>query len=127
MAADTRYRFFRDDITDAKRMAEVFAAVDPDVVMHLAAETHVDRSIDSAAPFIHTNIAGTAVLLDAALRHWRGLSPARRGRFRFHISRRGVGRTRPEGKELRVYSKSDNVRTGCMWTTASALVPRPYH
>ncbi len=84
VAADVRYRFFRDDITDAKRMAEVFAAVDPDVVMHLAAETHVDRSIDSAAPFIHTNVAGTAVLLDAALRHWRGLPAARRDRFRFH-------------------------------------------
>jgi dTDP-glucose 4,6-dehydratase len=84
VAGDSRYRFFRDDVADARRMAEVFAAVDPDVVMHLAAETHVDRSIDSAAAFIQTNVVGTTVLLDAATAHWRRLSPARRAAFRFH-------------------------------------------
>jgi dTDP-glucose 4,6-dehydratase len=84
VANDARYRFFRDDVADAPRMAAVFAAVDPDVVMHLAAETHVDRSIDSAAQFIHTNVVGTAVLLDAATAHWRRLPPARRDAFRFH-------------------------------------------
>jgi dTDP-glucose 4,6-dehydratase len=84
VAGDARYRFFRDDVADAPRVAELFATVDPDVVMHLAAETHVDRSIDSAAAFIHTNVVGTAVMLDAATAHWRRLPPSRRDRFRFH-------------------------------------------
>src|ERR1019366_5150274 len=78
------YRFFHGDIADARRMADVFAAADPDVVMHLAAETHVDRSIDGAAAFVQTNVVGTTVLLDAATRHWRALPAARAARFRFH-------------------------------------------
>jgi dTDP-glucose 4,6-dehydratase len=84
VAGDSRFRFFRDDIADTKRMAAVFGDVDPDVVMHLAAETHVDRSIESAAAFVHTNVVGTTVLLDAATAQWRRLPPARRERFRFH-------------------------------------------
>ena len=84
IAHDLRYRFFRDDITDAKRMAAVIAEVEPDIIVHLAAESHVDRSIDGAAPFIDTNVVGTFTLLDAALRHWRNLSPAKRAGFRFH-------------------------------------------
>src|SRR6476620_3325320 len=84
VAGDVRYRFFREDIADAPRMADVFTAVDPDIVMHLAAETHVDRSIDGAATFIQTNVVGTTVLLDTATAHWRRLSPPRASRFRFH-------------------------------------------
>jgi dTDP-glucose 4,6-dehydratase len=84
VASDARFRFFRDDIADAPRMAQVFATVDPDVVMHLAAETHVDRSIDGAAAFIHTNVVGTSVLLETALAHWRKLPRERAARFRFH-------------------------------------------
>jgi dTDP-glucose 4,6-dehydratase len=70
IADDRRYRFFSDDITDGQRMAAVIAAVEPDVIMHLAAESHVDRSIDGAATFIDTNIVGTFTLLQAALDYW---------------------------------------------------------
>src|SRR5690606_22285344 len=75
---------FRDDITDAVRMKQVIDTVKPDMILHLAAESHVDRSIDSAAPFLDTNVAGTLVLLQAALEHWRGMPAARRDAFRFH-------------------------------------------
>jgi dTDP-glucose 4,6-dehydratase len=84
VAADARYRFFRDDIADGPRMAEIMRAVRPDVVMHLAAETHVDRSIDRPGAFLHTNVVGTQVLLDAALAYWRGLPAGEGRRFRFH-------------------------------------------
>jgi dTDP-glucose 4,6-dehydratase len=81
---DRRFRFARIDITDAQKMAEAFVDFDPDIVVHLAAESHVDRSIDGPADFIHTNIVGTFTLLQAALAHWRGLSSARSQAFRFH-------------------------------------------
>jgi dTDP-glucose 4,6-dehydratase len=79
-----RHTLVRADIADAAAMAEVFATHQPDAVMHLAAETHVDRSIDGPAPFIHTNMVGTFVLLDAARRYWSGLEGARKRAFRFH-------------------------------------------
>ena len=81
---DPRHVLIRADITDAAAMQQVFAAHQPDAVMHLAAETHVDRSIDGPAPFVHTNVTGTFVLLEAARAHWAGLDPARRAAFRFH-------------------------------------------
>jgi dTDP-glucose 4,6-dehydratase len=82
-----RYSFVQADICDRPRMGEVFAAFQPDVVMHLAAESHVDRSIDGPAAFIQTNVVGTFALLDAALEYWRGLSPEKARTFRFqHIS-----------------------------------------
>ncbi len=65
-------------------MRAIFADFDPDIVLHLAAESHVDRSIDGPGAFIETNIVGTYVLLQEALRHWRGLEGARREGFRFH-------------------------------------------
>ena len=66
--------------------AEIFSSFDPDAVMHLAAESHVDRSIDGPAEFINTNVVGTYVLLEAALAHWRELG-ARAKNFRFlHVS-----------------------------------------
>jgi dTDP-glucose 4,6-dehydratase len=65
-------------------MAEAFATHAPDAVMHLAAESHVDRSIDGPAPFIHTNIVGTYVLLECARAYWSGLDAARKAAFRFH-------------------------------------------
>ena len=79
-----RYRFSRTDICNRAAIAEIFAAFDPDAVMHLAAESHVDRSIDGPADFIETNVVGTFVLLEAALSHWRKLAPARARVFRFH-------------------------------------------
>ncbi len=72
------------DIADGAAMRVVFETHDPDAVMHLAAESHVDRSIDGPADFVQTNVVGTFVLLEAALRHYRGLSGARKSAFRFH-------------------------------------------
>lgn len=84
-AADhRRYRFVRADICDAQRMSSLLLDFDPDAVVHLAAETHVDRSIDGPRDFIDTNVIGTLSLLQAALGHWRRLKGSRAERFRFH-------------------------------------------
>ncbi len=84
VASDPRYRFEQVDICDAKAVARVFGKHQPDIVIHLAAESHVDRSIDGPAAFIQTNIVGTYTLLEAARTHWLGLDGGRRERFRFH-------------------------------------------
>lgn len=81
---DPRHRFIRGDIADADLIGAALADFQPDVVTHLAAETHVDRSIDAPAAFIHSNIVGTHVLLAETLAYWRGLDARRRERFRFH-------------------------------------------
>lgn len=84
---DARYRFVKGDICDAVLVRETFLRFEPDAVMHLAAESHVDRSITGSAEFIQTNIVGTHVLLEEARRYWEGLPAARRDAFRFlHIS-----------------------------------------
>jgi dTDP-glucose 4,6-dehydratase len=83
-AGDARYAFEKVDIRDGAALARVFADHDPDAVMHLAAESHVDRSIDGPADFIDTNIVGTYQLLEAARTHWKGLTPERQAAFRFH-------------------------------------------
>jgi dTDP-glucose 4,6-dehydratase len=86
-ADNPRVTFVRVDIGDAGAMADLFAAQRPSVLYNLAAETHVDRSIDSPEPFIRTNIVGTSVLLDVARRHWVALGSEDREAFRFlHIS-----------------------------------------
>jgi dTDP-glucose 4,6-dehydratase len=84
VADNPRYAFVKADITDARKMQEVFASFQPDIVMHLAAESHVDRSIDGPAAFIETNIVGTYVLLEAALAYWRGMPKNVHRDFRFH-------------------------------------------
>ncbi len=81
---DSRFRFVRADIVEQGTMRLLFEEFSPDVVMHLAAESHVDRSIDGPGDFIQTNIVGTYSLLQAALAHWRSLPPARKSGFRFH-------------------------------------------
>ena len=81
---DARHTHVQADICDADAMRQVFATHRPDAVMHLAAESHVDRSIDGPAPFIHTNVVGTFVLLDAARAYWAGLDAAAQKAFRFH-------------------------------------------
>ncbi|MBW3558839.1 MAG: dTDP-glucose 4,6-dehydratase [Proteobacteria bacterium] len=82
-----QFRFVQGDIADPATVRAVLREHRPDGVIHLAAETHVDRSITGAAPFIEANIVGTYQLLDAALEHWRGLDGAARDRFRFlHVS-----------------------------------------
>ncbi len=81
------YSFEEADICDEKEMSRIFGQYRPDAVMHLAAESHVDRSIDGPAEFIQTNITGTFVLLEVALRYWRSLSGADADAFRFlHVS-----------------------------------------
>jgi dTDP-glucose 4,6-dehydratase len=81
-----RYRFSHTDICNRPAIANLFSSFEPEAVMHLAAETHVDRSIDGPADFINTNVVGTCVLLETALAHWQRLD--RRARhFRFlHVS-----------------------------------------
>jgi dTDP-glucose 4,6-dehydratase len=84
---DPRVTFVRADIADATAMAGVFADARPQSVVNLAAETHVDRSIDSPEPFVRTNVVGTFVLLEAARRHVASLEAAERSAFRFlHVS-----------------------------------------
>lgn len=78
------FRFVRADIRDAEAMHRVFAETAPDAVMHLAAESHVDRSIDGPADFIQTNVVGTFTLLEAARAYWSSLAPEAAARFRFH-------------------------------------------
>ena len=82
-----RHRFLQADIADAHAMVSAFREFDPDAVLHLAAESHVDRSIDDPGAFIETNVRGTFVLLETALRHWSQLRGARHDGFRFvHVS-----------------------------------------
>lgn len=78
------YVFEQADICDAERMAEIFANYQPQAIMHLAAESHVDRSIDGPADFIETNIVGTYTLLEAARHYWRQLDAETAAKFRFH-------------------------------------------
>ena len=84
IAASPRYRFVQGDIGDRALVAALLAEERVDAVMHLAAETHVDRSLSDAGVFIETNITGTYQLLEAALDHWRALDGEARARFRFH-------------------------------------------
>lgn len=94
-----RYAFEHQCICEAETLRKLFEKYQPDAIMNLAAESHVDRSIDGPAEFIRINIVGTFTLLQEALRHWRSLPPAQRDRFRFlHISTDEVfGSLGPEG------------------------------
>ncbi|MDQ8728364.1 dTDP-glucose 4,6-dehydratase [Bradyrhizobium sp. LHD-71] len=84
VSSEPRFAFKRTDITDAAAVRSVMSDYSPDVIMHLAAESHVDRSIDGPGEFIQTNVVGTYVLLQAALDFWRELPEQRRQSFRFH-------------------------------------------
>jgi dTDP-glucose 4,6-dehydratase len=81
---DGRYVFEHVDICDVNEIRRIFKEHKPDVVMHLAAESHVDRSIDGPGEFIQTNIIGTYVLLQEARHFWEGLKSVKKQRFRFH-------------------------------------------
>jgi dTDP-glucose 4,6-dehydratase len=98
--ADPRYAFAQADICDSARMSQLLAEFSPDAILHLAAESHVDRSIDGPGAFIKTNIEGTYLLLEAALDYWRHLPAERARAFRFHhVSTDEVfGSLGPEGK-----------------------------
>ncbi|HWV08661.1 MAG TPA: dTDP-glucose 4,6-dehydratase [Pseudomonas sp.] len=84
VADNPRYQFLQADIGDQPRVARALADFQPDAVMHLAAESHVDRSIDGPAAFIQTNIVGTYSLLEATRAYWSALPEARKQAFRFH-------------------------------------------
>ncbi|SDT23282.1 dTDP-glucose 4,6-dehydratase [Pseudomonas oryzae] len=87
VADQPRHRFVHGDIGDATLLARLFAEFRPQAVVHLAAESHVDRSIDGPAAFIQTNLVGTFTLLEAARAHWQALPAAERAAFRFlHVS-----------------------------------------
>ena len=79
-----RYAFEQIDICDALALREAFSTHRPDALMHLAAESHVDRSIDGPGEFIQTNIVGTYNLLEAARAHWQTLDDSGKANFRFH-------------------------------------------
>jgi dTDP-glucose 4,6-dehydratase len=84
VADNERYSFEQVDICNRNELDRVFAQYQPDYVMHLAAESHVDRSIDGPADFIETNIVGTYTMLEAARQYWNGLDTSRKDAFRFH-------------------------------------------
>ena len=84
VASSNRYSFVQADVCDAEAVAKALREFKPDVVAHLAAESHVDRSIDGPGEFIQTNMVGTFVMLNQALGYWRGLDEAAKARFRFH-------------------------------------------
>src|SRR3954470_5026034 len=79
-----RHTLVRADVCDAPAITQVFETYRPDAVMHLAAESHVDRSIDGPAAFIETNVTGTFIMLDAARNYWSKLEGEAKERFRFH-------------------------------------------
>jgi dTDP-glucose 4,6-dehydratase len=84
VADNPRYSFEQVDICDAQELKRVFNQHQPDIVMHLAAESHVDRSIDGPGEFIQTNIVGTYTLLEQARAYWAGLQDDKKANFRFH-------------------------------------------
>lgn len=85
LAEGGRYALEVADVADAAAVNRIFTHHRPDAVMHLAAESHVDRSIDGPAAFIETNLVGTFTMLEAARHYWRGLDAAAQARFRFHL------------------------------------------
>lgn len=110
VAGSPRYAFHKVDICDREAMEAVLACEEPDAIIHLAAESHVDRSITGAADFINTNIVGTYQLLEVARAYWERLPSVRRDRFRFlHVSTDEVyGDLGPQGAfaETTPYSPS---------------------
>jgi dTDP-glucose 4,6-dehydratase len=84
VASEPNYRFVEADVADAPRLLALLAEERVDAIMHLAAESHVDRSIDAPGVFVETNVVGTVRLLDAALAYWRDLADEQRAAFRFH-------------------------------------------
>lgn len=87
ISSSQRFSFVQADICDRVALEKALSAFEPDIVMHLAAESHVDRSIDGPAAFIETNLVGTFTMLDVCLSYWRRLSAERANKFKFmHIS-----------------------------------------
>jgi dTDP-glucose 4,6-dehydratase len=95
-----RHTFVRGDVTDARLVSELLESCGPTAIMHLAAESHVDRSIDGPGAFVHTNVIGTYTMLEAARKYWHQLPPDASQRFRFlHVSTDEVyGELGPTGR-----------------------------
>jgi dTDP-glucose 4,6-dehydratase len=101
VAGNDRYAFERVDICDRAQIDRIFQAYRPDAVLHLAAESHVDRSIDSPAAFIQTNVVGTYTMLEGARAFWKSLASNRQATFRFlHVSTDEVYGDLKEADEL---------------------------
>lgn len=126
---DPRVTFVRADIADAAAMARTFADASPDAVVNLAAETHVDLSIDHPEAFIETNIVGTFTLLEAARKHVAALAPADRQRFRFlHVSTDEVyGTLGPTGVFSEETSYAPNSPYAASKAAADHLVRAYFH
>jgi dTDP-glucose 4,6-dehydratase len=84
IAKNPRFKFIQGDICDKDMVSKAITVFDPDLIVHLAAESHVDRSIEGPQAFIETNVVGTLVMLQAALTHWTSLPRERSEHFRFH-------------------------------------------
>jgi dTDP-glucose 4,6-dehydratase len=125
---DPRVRLVKADIADAAAMAAVFGETRPTALLNLAAETHVDRSIDGPRPFVDTNIVGTFVLLETARRFTAGLSPEERSAFRFlHVSTDEVyGTLGPAGQFSENTAYAPNSPYAASKASADHLV-RAYH
>ncbi|MBS0518999.1 MAG: dTDP-glucose 4,6-dehydratase [Proteobacteria bacterium] len=127
--SSNRHRHYKTDIRDRAAIAEIFREVRPDAVLHLAAESHVDRSIDGPAAFIDTNVQGTYVMLDAALDYWRGLDTEGRTHFRFqHISTDEVfGSLGPTGRFTETTSYQPNSPYSASKAASDHLVRAWHH
>jgi dTDP-glucose 4,6-dehydratase len=99
LTTNPRFKFVKGDVADGKLVQNLFSSHGPDAVVHFAAETHVDRSIDDPSGFVKTNVLGTFELLEVARKYWEGLKEGSRDRFRFiHVSTDEVyGALGPEG------------------------------
>jgi dTDP-glucose 4,6-dehydratase len=112
IAQHRRYAFEHADICDRSTMVRIFGEFQPDAVLHLAAESHVDRSITDAAAFIQTNLVGTYQLLEAARQYWTVLPRDRRSRFRFvHVSTDEVLRGLVISAELTLFGEQGRIRS----------------
>lgn len=128
LGEDPLHSFIHGDIADGPLLARTLADFRPTAILHLAAETHVDRSIDGPAPFLRTNVAGTLMLLEQTLSYWRGLSPTQREQFRLvHVSTDEVyGALGPEGKFTELSPYSPNSPYAASKAAADHFV-RAYH
>lgn len=115
---DSRHHFIRADVADAPAFAAVLASFRPTAIMHLAAESHVDRSISTPSDFIETNIVGTYTLLEQSLGYWRGLGEDERAVFRFlHVSTDEVyGSLGPQG----AFSESSQYQPNSPYSASKA-------
>ena len=122
-----RYSFEQVDICNAVEIKRIFEKHQPDIIMHLAAESHVDRSIDGPDEFIQTNIVGTYTLLEQARSYWTQLAPAKKSEFRFHhISTDEVYGDLPHPDDLDTSSHSTGESLPLFTETTSYAPSSPY-